>query len=799
LRRGAAALFLGLLVVLRAARGAAEEAKPPRNEAERRDALMERLREGPFRVRSDFLEVDEAEGRLVLAGNVEVEIGKEPERLLLFAGAAVLWGELRGRRIEELREVYAEDRVLFVFGDQSFEADALYLDVRAGEGRLANATVRSAGRESLGRLFGVDALVREGEPLARSPFFARARLARVSQGFSLFEGEEIEVSTCTFGKPHFDLFSAGGRIWLKRRPIEEERGAPPEGDEEESGAIAELESPRLEVNGLPVFLWPFDATWDTAWNAYIPRLRLGHSNRFGYFALAEVPLCIERGLRVVGRFDGMSERGPGAGANIEWRGPPGDKTTYRGLFDGYYVHDEGRDRDGSDPQDDRGRLRFFHRDELPFGLRREAEISWISDRNFLNEYFEREAKTGKEQETAGYIRWLDGNMGAALFGRVRLNDFQTQTEYLPRARWSWIGEPLFAGIAPGGRGLYLTTAYELSNVRRRFDEAIPNAKDTDYLQRADFENRLDYPRPLGPLVLDLFATARYSVFSKTIESATERARTTFGAGATAATDVSRDFDFAWDVLGIDGLRHIVTPSSGYLRVFYNDLGPESLVPLDEIEEVRESEFVPISLRNRLTAFRPKGPAFDFLDLLIETRYFPRSRLALSREPFLLERNDRRRSWDLIHGDLRLTPHELFALRAKVDFDPEGNGAVREDAQALVRVSKDFALTAGYRALEGVYEAVEAGARLRATEKWALRASSQYDFERQKFVSNHLSLVRFFHRFFLDVRVDADFGEKDVRFSVNFAPVEMFDRDERFHGEIDRAVDPFFGPFIGNTP
>ncbi len=144
---------LALALVLGPAPPAAAQAR------DARDRLEDRLREGPVRAAADHVEADEVEGRLIAAGNVAVEIGRDALRLFLYADAVALWGAVRARRVEEVRAIYAEGDVLLAIGGQSFQADALFLDLVAGEGRLANATVRSEDRGGLLRALGAGGAV----------------------------------------------------------------------------------------------------------------------------------------------------------------------------------------------------------------------------------------------------------------------------------------------------------------------------------------------------------------------------------------------------------------------------------------------------------------------------------------------------------------------------------------------------------------------------------------------------------------------------------------------------------------
>ena len=764
--RRALALVAGATVVL------ASPARAADREEDLRRALDREIAKGVSQS-SDLIQYDQAAGRGIFAGNFALAIGSG---VLLYADAVVIWGLFApGGQIVRPREIYAEGDVFLQLFGQTFEAERLYVDFLEGRGQLARATVRSRGPPpalGLGPRFRFTALL------------ARAERARLEGGFGAFLGEDALVSTCTFGVPHFGLGADAVRV-TRRGPLLGEA------DEETApGAWIELYRPRLQVYGRTVLAFPMGLVWDTDWTPYVPRVRAGSSSRFGEFALVTVPLYVGGGLGIRAKADYMSERGGATGGTAEWSGPPGDRETFRGFFDGYYVHDEGdEDRTSglAPPREDRGRVRLFHREELPFGLRREIELSWISERGFLTEYYEREARTGKEQETAAYVRWLHENMGATALGRWRLNDFQTQVEYLPRGRYSWIGEPFLQDVLPFGRGFYLTSALELSAARRRFDEALLEPA-TPKVWRADLEERLDYPVPLGPFQLDPFAVARCSAFSERFANEDAIQRRSAGAGATATTDVWRTFEGEIALLGLDGLRHMMTVSSGFEALFYNDVAPDELWRIDRLEAVRECAYVPISLRNRLQGSRGEE-SVDLVDLLVETRFFPDpsrpAPLGTVADPLA------RRRWDTLYGDLRLNPIDSLSLRLKSEWDPEGNGRVRTDGSVLFRFSPVLSGVLSYRSLKGLYDAVEVGGDVRASEKWGFYLGSQYDFERGGFVRQRLAVRRFFHRFVFEVTLDEDLTTDDLRVSVNFMPLELFGAESPFGGGIDRGLQPDF--------
>jgi len=91
----------------------------------------------------------------------------------------------------------------------------------------------------------------------------------------------------------------------------------------------------------------------------------------------------------------------------------------------------------------RYRLFWQHRQELPYELQLSGELGWISDRNFLEEYYKREWDQLKNESTGVELKRLFGNYSASITADYGLNDFFTRTDWLPRGDLFGVGQTLF--------------------------------------------------------------------------------------------------------------------------------------------------------------------------------------------------------------------------------------------------------------------------------------------------------------------------------------------------------------------
>jgi hypothetical protein len=79
---------------------------------------------------------------------------------------------------------------------------------------------------------------------------------------------------------------------------------------------------------------------------------------------------------------------------------------------------------------------------LPGDVQFSAELGMISDRNFLEQYYEREWYEMKDEITGVEFKRIRDNTSWSITADYRLNDFVTQTDWLPRGDHFWLGQSL---------------------------------------------------------------------------------------------------------------------------------------------------------------------------------------------------------------------------------------------------------------------------------------------------------------------------------------------------------------------
>ena len=119
-----------------------------------------------------------------------------------------------------------------------------------------------------------------------------------------------------------------------------------------------------------------------------------------------------------------------------------------GLIDFWGISDHGLDNLGLGrrelPLEASYRYRLFaeHREMLPDGFQLSVELGAVSDRNFLQQYFQREYDELKDESSDVELKKIDDNMSWNVFASARRTTSSRQTEWLPKLDHYWLGQPL---------------------------------------------------------------------------------------------------------------------------------------------------------------------------------------------------------------------------------------------------------------------------------------------------------------------------------------------------------------------
>ncbi len=481
-------------------------------------------------------------------------------------GATPARPDLSATQLQGSSEIYVAGNVIFRQGQRTIYADDLYYDLQRQRGTARNVVLKTF------------------DATRDIPIYVRAKELR-QMGANEFEGDEVVLTTSEFWKPQISVQAA--QIRLNDRTQE----AGPGGTVPDSAYEVELKKVRFKYGNVTVLGLPTIRANRERPDLPIRSVAAGYDNTFG--ASLETRWFLDRllGLRQPAgtestlALDYYSKRGPGGGVAINY-----EREDYFGKFLGYMIDDHGEDRlsrtrqDVDVPDDLRGRVLLQHRQYLPYGWQLTAEASYLSDQNFLEQFYRTEFNVGKEQETLLYLKRIQDNWGLAFLGKMRINDFMDQVEELPSAEYHLTGQSLFDDH------FTFFSDSQVSRFRYRFSPNNPVRSPDEFFWFTGTRNELDLPLTVGrskvvPFVAGTFGYDDGAGFHAPLDDESGAPKNAIWLGEGGVRMATQPYwavypeveSRLWD---LHQMRHVITPTVTAVHYAASDAVAEQRDTLD---------------------------------------------------------------------------------------------------------------------------------------------------------------------------------------------------------------------------
>ncbi|MGC8552711.1 MAG: LPS assembly protein LptD [Phycisphaerae bacterium] len=534
--------------------------------------------------------------------------------------------------------VYLQGDVTITSGDQTIRADRVYYDFTTN------------------RAIMLDAVLSTFDLKAKSPLYMRAaKIVQIAQGD--FRAESVKLSTDEFYQPHY--YIGAGSMHIR------DVSAPTPPGAASQGAVYDYtaRNTTMNVDGVPVFYWPYLAGNTQQSNTPLRSATVGFSGIYGAAVKTDwnlfdligytPPKKVQADLNA----DYFSKRGPGGGINSKW-----DILNGHGLLHSFIIDDHGNDQLGNDRDNlplvrsTRGYITARHQQKINDQWTVAVEGSYISDPNFLEQYFDPEYETSSEQQTSLYVEQRHQTEGFTALGKWNLNNFvanadleddEYSVQKTPEIKYWRVGDKLFgiftyysdsrgglvndrfSQYTPAGRGL-----------QDNFPAMDPNATFESYylargwtssnVARFDTRHELDMPLRMGPLEVTPYVVGRatywstdFPVTDNQTSGGTTRVWGSAGTRATATfwrvyNNVHSNF------FDVHKLRHIVQPE---VDVFVSGANVQRgyLQPFDRsVEGITDASGAQFALRQVLQTKRGvpgKRSIVDWITLNVSADVF----------------------------------------------------------------------------------------------------------------------------------------------------------------------------------
>ncbi len=447
----------------------------------------------------------------------------------------------------KVQAIYLSGDVVMTEGQRTIRADEIYYDFHRKQALAINAVARTFDAS-------------RGIPI----YIRAAKLKQLAE--NTFTADDITLTTSEFYLPQLSVNASKISI-TDTTPVDERSGRL-----SDDSFDAEMKDVRFKVYDKTFFYWPYVRSNLQRPDVPLKSVSVGNDSTWGtsietqWYLARLLGLHESEGTDSTVSLDYYSKRGLGSGAEISY-----EREKYFGRMLGYIISDSGEDRLGragsrrdlEPPRDLRGRFSWQHRHFLPYNWQLTAEASYISDENFIEQFYRGEFYTDKEQETALYLKRIEDNWALAFLGKARMNDFQNVVEELPGAEFHWTGQSFRNDTLT----FYSDTQFD--QFRQRLGTSDSSAALNDFYTFASTRNEMDLPMVLGrskvvPFLAGTFGYDDGSGFRTNIDGSAEPAENAVWLGEAGMRAATQPFwkiypnakSRLWD---LNGLRHVISP------------------------------------------------------------------------------------------------------------------------------------------------------------------------------------------------------------------------------------------------
>ncbi len=741
----------------------------------------------------------------------------EETKLVILADNVVQWQRTLPDGTTN-NELYLEGNVVFAKGRRVIYAQRMYYNVERSQGTILNAEVLTPVPEYRG-------LVR-----LKADVVQQVDANRLQAFGTAFTSSRL-------GVPRYWLQSR--QMNLTQQPVQQRDPEtdqllfdPATGQPEIGSAyLAESFANRVYVAQVPVFAWPKFTTSLSDPALYLTEFAVNNDQIFGTqvhggFDLYKV-LGIRtppRGTKWTGVLDYLSERGVGYGSEFEYRqngflGIPGE---VQGSYKSWFINDDGldflgRQRFNLTPEETfRGRIAGKHRHNIAPGFTVRGEIGYVSDRNFLEQFFEREWDTNKDATTGLWVERNFGTQSYNLIADLQVNDFFTQTSWLPRFDHFTLGQPLFGDRAffsshsQLGYGRLRGASTPTDPTDAAFFDPLAWEADVDGV-RVGSRQEINIPLQLGPAKVVPYALTDFTYWQEALDG-NDLFRAAGQVGVRGSLPVWKvDPTVQSELLNLNGLAHKVTFD---FDAFYSEASQDidELPLFDALDDDSQEHFrrrfafstfgiapggdTPLQFDERFYALRsglqgnvtsPSAEIFDDLSIVklgVRQRWQTK-RGSPGRERIIdvvnfdvegivfpnADRDNFGSSAGLVNYDFRYHIGDRVALVSDGHFDFFSQGLRTISVGAYAERPEVGNVFLGVRSIEGPISSniITGSGTYRLSDKWGLKGGLQVDFGETGTIGQRVGVVYIGESFLFEMAVNYDANRDNLGVRFGFEP------------------------------
>ncbi|MFH0753411.1 MAG: LPS assembly protein LptD [Candidatus Omnitrophota bacterium] len=512
----------------------------------------------PVELNGDSIEYKAEEGKFVASGHVYLRQNGD----VLFCNKLEFY--------KDKKEAHAQGNVVLNSDKGSIWADKAFYNFNTKKGEFTNAR------------------------LIADPIYGKARsIVKVSDNYYVVNNGYL--TTSDFDDPEYRV---------KSRTIEVYPG---------NKAIARDNV--MYFGGIPVMYWP-KYTQDLSGKRPLFSVVPGYKREFGAFLLTSYHSKLTDRIDTTYHVDYRELKGLAWGIDAGYNAEPFGS----GLLRTYYMNEQNTDaRRGWDNntapviERQRYRVELRHKWDIDPSNTFIGQYYKQTDGTFLEKYFLKEYHADQNPPTYAMLTHVTPGTTSYIRTDMRVNRFEASVERLPEVGFSLSNQKI------GETDLYFkstNTAVELAQ-----QDASPSDNRRHTL-RLDTDNELSRPFKVSFLEFRPFVGAEETYYSRTMYRANDdTVRTIFRTGTDISTKFYRIYDINFKKYGVEvnRLRHVITPTIGYMYQHEPTLTSDKLFQYDTIDAKDKIDNFSLGLENKLQTKR-NGKSVDLVRALLSSNF-----------------------------------------------------------------------------------------------------------------------------------------------------------------------------------
>ncbi|MBU4251444.1 MAG: LPS assembly protein LptD [Candidatus Omnitrophica bacterium] len=359
-------------------------------------------------------------------------------------------------------------------------------------------------------------------------------------------------------------------------------------------------------------------------------------------------------------------------------------------------------------------------------------------RSFLQEYFFREYERDAQPLSYALFHHAFNYSSLDVLLQMRTNRWFDQIEKKPEINYN------LPSLQLGESPFYFENISQLGNYNKKKVVAEPDPllsatysqdRDNVTVTRLDTKNTISLPTKIAFIQFKPFVSSRQTFYDQGANDQTGIVRTIFYSGADLSTKFYRIYNAKTNLLGLnlDGLRHIITPSIGYLYTHVPTIPVSNLRQIDSVDAITRGNTAALSLSNKLQTKR-NGQSVDFVDFLITTEYVLDPKSGANQNSILTNTGNKLESQlsDVLFK-LKILPYSWMRFEGDATYehsnhdDINNNGNLFRNYNRFSLASYDFNFDLGKERSFSIGQRYERKGKNEVTASFTCRLSPKWKF------------------------------------------------------------------------